>query len=176
MQRWNLVLALALATVSPARSQGPVEPEWKKASGGFGAVLLVTNDAAGLFAGSRGSSLTDYLSRIRTTSKVPRGKAVVAVVIFYGCAADHTGNCRSDMDLRLRYPDGSLYGEWFGPELWYGRPPADGVWEASAESLGFMVEPEDPLGTYTFEAVVRDRAGSRTLRLTQTVEVVPSSP
>ena len=167
------VLALWLAIASPVLSQEPTgkpestEPAWKESSGTFGAVLLVTNDPAGFF----GSSSKDYLARIKTASKAQRGETVAAVVLFYGCAADRAGNCSSSVELRLRRPDGSTYGEFTG-ELWGGPAPPEGAWEAGADNLGFEVEPDDPLGTYTFEAVVRDRVAHRELKLSQTVEVV----
>jgi hypothetical protein len=172
MRRWTLVLTLALTIVPPALSQEPAEPAWKKASGGFGAVLLVTNDAPGFFATRHESPPVDYLSRIQTTSKAQRGETVVAVVIFYGCAVDDAGNCRSSMKLQLRRPDGSIYGGFEDLELWDGPAPPEGRWEASTANLGLEVEPDDPLGTYTFEAVLRDHVARRVLKLSQTVEVV----
>jgi hypothetical protein len=170
MRPWNDVIALGLVVVSPAFSEG--EPQWKKASGSFGAVLLVTPDAPGFFGGREGTPSGDALSRIRTTSTVRRRETVVGVVIFYGCAADDAGNCRSSMQLRLRYPDGSVYGG-YEPELWNGAAPPAGTWQTSVGNLGFNVEPDDPVGTYTFEAVLRDHISGRTLKLSQTVEVVP---
>ena len=167
--RWIGVIGLALAVASPALSQ---EPQWKNASGGFGAVLLVTHDWPGFFATRHESPPVDYLSRIRTTSKVQRGEMVVAAVIFYGCAADDAGNCSSSMELQLRRPDGSIYGGYENLELWDGPAPPEGRWEASTATLGLVVEPDDPLGTYTFEAVLRDHVARRVLKLSQTVEVV----
>jgi hypothetical protein len=173
MQPWNYVIALGLVVTSPAFPES--EPQWKTASGSFGAVLLVTDNAPRFFGGHEDAPSADALSRIRTTSKVRRGETVVGVVIFYGCAPDDAGNCRSSMQLRLRHPDGSVYGG-YEPELWNGAAPPAGTWQTSVGNLGFFVEPDDPLGTYTFEAVLRDHVSGRTLKLSQTVEVVADAP
>ena len=168
MRPWSYVIALGLVVASPALAEN--EPQWKRASGSFGAVLLVTNDAPGFFNGE------DALSRIRTTSKVRRGETVVAVVLLYGCSPGNAGNCRSSVQFRLWYPDRSGWRGYESLELWDGPAPAEGTWQSSAENLGFTVEPYDPLGTYTFEAVLRDHVSGRTLKLSQTVEVVPDAP
>ena len=36
------------------------------------------------------------------------------------------------------------------------------------------MEPDDPLGTYRFEAVVRDRVTAKSLELVQLLEIVPT--
>jgi hypothetical protein len=136
-------------------------------------MLLVTNDPDGFFEAWERPPSPEYKPKISTSMEANRGDTVVAVVVFLGCAPDEGGNCKADMDLRLLYPDGSVYGEFKDAEVWLEKPaPAAGMLQVSVAKLGLRVEPEDPFGTYRFEAVVRDRIAGRTLELVQLLEVV----
>ena len=173
------VLGLLLFSTSAFpqwRAEGEVIPdtEWRKSSGDFGAMLLVTSDPDSFFEAWNRPPSPDYKPKIETSAEAHRGDTVVGVVVFLGCAPDESGNCKSDMDLRLLYPDGSVYGEFKDAEVWLDKAaPPTGVLQVSVANLGLRVEPDDPFGTYRFEAVVRDRVAKKTLELVQVLEVVP---
>lgn len=172
-----LALAGVTTTAIPQWRKGGEEvpdTEWRKSSGDFGAMLLVTSDPEGFFEAWNRPPSPDYKPVIKTAEEAHRGDSVVGVVLFIGCKADESGNCRADMDLRLLYPDGSVYGEFEGAELWIDKPaPAPGHLQVSVGNLGLRVEPDDPYGTYRFEAIVRDRVANTTLELKQYLEIVP---
>lgn len=171
------LLLLATSAFAQWRAEGEVVPdtEWRKSSGDFGAMLLVTNDPDSFFEAWSRPPSPDYKPTIETSAEAHRGDNVVGVVVFLGCAPDDSGNCRSDMDLRLLYPDGSVYGEFKDAEVWLDKtaPPAGNL-QVSVANLGLRVEPDDPFGTYRFEAVVRDRVANKKLELVQLLEVVPA--
>jgi hypothetical protein len=158
----SLMLCLLLAP-GPARAQwredGKVVPDtpWRKAAGGFGAMLLLTDKPEEfLEAWSRPPS-PDYRPVLQSTTTSQRGGQVASVVVFRGCKPDKAGNCNAEVDYRLLRPDKTVYGEMNDIELWRGRPAPDpSRLQVGVGVFALRIEPEDPLGTYTFEATVRD--------------------
>jgi hypothetical protein len=85
------------------------------------------------------------------------------------------GNCDSEVDFKLLKPDGSIYAEHSGVELWKRKPsPPRGNLQLSVANLGFKVELQDPPGKYTLRAVVHDRNAKLDLSLEQEIEVILS--
>ncbi len=87
-----------------------------------------------------------------------RGPFLSAVVLFEGCKPDMSGNCDVDLDIVAYDPNGNVYGEMKGVELWKGKPaPDSGYTQLGMDYMGIVIEPRDPPGTYRVTAVARDR-------------------
>ena len=153
------------------------ETEWRQWEGDFGAMLLLTGDAEKFFAEWNVTPSQDYMPAIGTVSTALRGDVVTAVIVFSGCAANESGDCVSEVDFRVLFPDGSVYGEFDGAELWSDKPAAPSPrLQVGVGNLGIKVEPDDPFGLYRVEAIVRDKVGLVELELVQQLEVVEKVP
>ena len=138
-----VVMGLATPAVPQWRVEGEEVPdaEWRKSRGEFGAMLLVTNDPDSFFEAWQRPPSADYKPVVETTAEAHRGDTVVGVVIFIGCAPDENGNCQADMDLRLLYPDGSVYGEFKNAEVWLDKTaPPSRYLQVSVANLGLRVD------------------------------------
>ena len=160
---WLLLLVLALAA-GPAlgqwREDGKVVPDndWRKSAGSFGAMMMLTEDPEKFFEQWNKPPSPDYKPKITTTEELRRGGHVAALVLFIGCQADSSGNCSVEADYLLRSPDGGVYGEQKNVKVWKDKPaPPDMTMQLGVSVFGLEVEEGDPLGTYMFEAKVRDR-------------------
>jgi len=168
--------AVCLLAALPANAQwnedGKPAPDTpaRQAKGGFGAMLVLTDEPKKLMADWE--SPPENMPVMRTTERVGRNKVVVAFVVFTGCRP-RNGVCDSSVDFSAYRPDGSLYGEQADGELWRGKaPPADKQLQLSIGGFGLRIEPEDPLGRYTIKARVRDNVAGTMLELVTTVEAV----
>ena len=138
-------------------------------------MLAVTNDPDGFFEQWDTPPSPDYKPAITTTEEAHRGDAVVAVIIFMGCKAGDDRACDAEVDFSLFYPDGRLYGEHNGAELWKGKPaPPARTIQLGVANLAFEVEEDDPYGAYLVKAVVRDRIAGVTVSLEQELRVIES--
>lgn len=171
-----LVLFCALVTAHAQWREGGAavpDTEWSKSDGDFGAMLLVTDDPEGFFERWNQPPSQDYMPRMATVSSATRDDTVVAVVIFTGCSANPNGDRESEVDFKVLFPDGSVYADLEGGELWTGKPaPTPPTIQVSIANLGLKIENDDPFGIYRMEAVVRDKVTSRQLKLSQELEVV----
>jgi hypothetical protein len=107
------------------RENGKLVPDtpWRKSSGQFGAMLIVTDEPAEFFASWEKPSRPGYEPRISPAKDARRGDTVVAVVPFAGCRAKSDGHCNAEVDYRVERPDGSMYAEQLRGELWKDEPP-----------------------------------------------------
>lgn len=159
----SLVLALLFAqglALSQWRENGKVVPDtaWRKSAGSLGAMILLTDKPQEFFEAWKRPPSPDYQPQLQSTASSHRGGNVASIIVFRGCKPDTNGNCDADVDFRLLRPDQSVYGEEKGVELWKGKPaPEQSSLQVGIGVFGMRVEPDDPLGTYTFEATVRDR-------------------
>jgi hypothetical protein len=102
----------------------------------------------------------------RTVDTVARGVPIVAFVFFTGCRPDENGLCNASADFTILRPDGSLYETFRDRDLWKRKPaPPDGTLRLSAEYVGAVIEPDDPLGRYEFRVSVHDLNAGTTLEL-----------
>ena len=86
-----------------------------------------------------------------------RGVFLSAVVMFRDCAGDASGHCDVTVDLTAYDPQGKVYGELVGEELWKGKAaPKPGFTQLGVGYMGLVIEPDDPSGTYRLVAVARD--------------------
>ncbi len=105
---------------------------------------------------------------IRTADTIARGVPIVAFVFFTGCKPDEDGLCNASADFTIFEPDGSVYESFGDRDLWKQKPaPPDGMLRLSAEYVGVVIDPEDPLGRYAVEVSVHDLNSGTTLELRQ---------
>lgn len=110
---------------------------------------------------------------LHSADTVKRGVPIVAFVLFRGCTADKHGMCNGSVDFRVLRPDGSDYVSFENRDLWRGKPALpDGAVQVSAEHVGVVIEPEDPLGQYEVQVVVRDNVAGVSLRLSRKFNAV----
>jgi hypothetical protein len=166
-------LAVASMIAQSSSQQKPEPPEtWRASSGNFGAMMVFTDDPEKFM--EEWSKPPESVPQISSVESARRGDTVVAFLFFSGCKA-RKGNCDSDVDFKLLRPDGSVYAEHSGVELWKGKPPPPGgSVQLSVANLGFRVEPQDPLGNYKLKAVVHDRNAKLDLSLERQIEVLPA--
>lgn len=173
----RLLLLLTLLATLPALAQATDEeesaPSWEGYDGEFSAMLAVTAYAEEFYEQWNKPASPDYRPHLKTASRVHRGDTVTALVFFMRCAVNEVGNCRVEGDFRILKPDGSVYADEKGLDVWRDLPyPDEGFVQLSHTNLGLLVEPDDPLGTYRFEVVVRDLLAEREIRLYQDLDVV----
>ena len=95
--------------------------------------------------------------RVPAADRITRGAPIVAFVFFTGCMPDENGMCNASADFTIRKPDGSMYATFEDRDLWKGKPaPPEGTVRLSAEHVGVIIEPEDPLGEYEFHVSIHD--------------------
>jgi hypothetical protein len=156
----------------------PAEADLSQTGDGiFFAKMLVTSDVDGFW---REWQKPDP-PHIRTTAEVTRAELVHAMIVFGGCTAGSDGNCDVGVEFSMIGPDGKPYGG--GPvagDAWQGAPPPGRNLQASASSLGFKLDPPDPLGRYIIRAKVIDRVAKKALLVEQAVAAtagdVPAKP
>jgi hypothetical protein len=136
---------------------------------GFGVLMLVTPDYEGFWKAWEGSTPP----QVTTTEEVTRDQPVHAVLLFSGCRAAASGNCNVTAELAVTGPKGKPYGETMKGRVWSGPPAPAYALQASEGSLGFILEPEDPLGTYILKAKVTDHVAGTTLPVQHAVTAVP---
>lgn len=147
------------------------DTSWRKNHGELGAVLLLSSDPDEFLAQWDQPATPGYAPKMETTGTVRRGDLIVGFLFFGGCQADDEGLCNLVADLLVLDPDGGEYGRVDGAELWVGKPPPpEGNTQLGKTYLGIVIEPEDPLGEYTFTAHVCDRVAETCLDLTQVFE------
>lgn len=114
----------------------------------------------------------DKVVPVSVTTTATRGRPVVIVIMFKGCAPNDRGWCDVLVDFAFLKPDGSAYGVQEGLELWVGKPPpAKGKIELGATHLGLVFEPEDPSGTYEIVALLHDKVSDVKLKLSKPLEL-----
>jgi hypothetical protein len=178
--RLILLILVALVAAVPATAQQQGGFEWKQGGAtapptpaqasrnGFGVFMLVTPDLDGFWeAWARPSP-----PQIGTTDEVRRGRPVYAILLFSGCRPAPDGNCNVTAELSMTGPNGSPYGDTMRGLVWAGPPAPQYRLQASESSLGFRLEPADPLGTYTLRAMVTDNVAGTTLSVEQPVRAV----
>ena len=75
--------------------------------------------------------------------------------------------CNASADFTILRPDGSEYESFADRDLWKLKPaPPEGMLRLSAEYVGVIIEPGDPLGEYEVQVSVHDLNAGTTLDLT----------
>jgi hypothetical protein len=180
MRPTSIILALLVAPAPAAAAQQQGGFAWKlndrsappnpaqAAKDGFGAMMLVTSDYEGFWKAWEGAGPP----QVGTTEQVTRRQPVHAMLLFSGCRAGADGNCNVTVELAVTGPAGKPYGETLKGNAWSGPPAPAYNLQLAESSLGFILEPHDPLGTYTLKATVTDKVAGTTLSVQQAVTAV----
>ena len=170
-----LALALTPAAAPPAPEapfawydkDSPAPPDTSRAARGpFAAMMLVTPDAEAVIAEWQ----KPEPPHVESTKRITRDDPIFAMLIIAGCRAGADGDCRVSAEFRIRRPDGAPYGE-VHRGLALDGPPAPGRnLQLAIGSLGFRLDPPDPLGRYTIAATITDEIAGETLIVEQAVD------
>ena len=157
-------LVLGLTSSPTPRLPGPEASEpSSEPENGFSAVLLLSDNPDEVL---RSWTTPTASVPVRTTDTVPRGVPIVAFVFFSGCQPDENGLCNASADFTILKPDGSVYERFTDRDLWKRKPaPPEGMLRLSAEYVGAIIEPGDPLGRYEFRVSLHDLNASTTVEL-----------
>lgn len=91
-----------------------------------------------------------------SAAEAKRGEPLAAFIMFAGCLPDRKGDCQAEVDFRVYRPDGSLYAERTGLELWKKAAPPASNTQLGAANMLIRIRPDDPAGEYRVKASVRD--------------------
>ncbi|MEJ2379905.1 MAG: hypothetical protein P8076_01805 [Gammaproteobacteria bacterium] len=155
-----VVIVAALLAVAAARAQDkssaslPSHIDTSQGASGHlrAKLLLVDNEAA-----FNRDWATGRLQQIKSVHRVARNKRLTALIVFSGCTPNRKGKCNARVDYKVLRPDGSVYAQVLGNELWSNRkPPAPGRVQVGVSVARIRIENKDPLGQYTVRARVWD--------------------
>lgn len=137
--------------------------------GGFAIQQIATADAAGLL---RDWAAPERAKDSPIVDTIAREQVVDNFIVFNGCRADVIRRCNVTADFTLIGPQGQVFAEHHGADIWVGKPPpAGGALTLSDASLGIFIEPEDPAGDYVVRADVTDHIAGITLHTQKTLTV-----
>jgi hypothetical protein len=89
-----------------------------------------------------------------------------------GCGADQQGLADVVADISMLTPDGKVIGERKDVEICQKRPaPSGNQQQLGVGTLGMILRPNDPTGTYEIHAKVTDRIKGVVLELKKKVSV-----
>jgi hypothetical protein len=163
-----LCCGLALGHTSSHKPVAPgfEWPEWQpNPENPFRAVLLLSDNPDEIL---RSWTTPDPRIPARTTDTIAPGVPIVAFVFFTGCRPDENGLCNASVDFTVLGPDGSVCERATDRDLWKRKPaPPIGTLRLSAEYVGLIIEPDDPLGRYEVQVSVHDLNAGTTLKLTR---------
>ena len=146
---------------------------WAKTDGELAAQLVLTTRPDELIAQW---AKPGPVSLLNETARVVRGKPIVGLILFTGCAPDVQGTCTATLRFSTTGPDGRPYGKPRNGELWIGKaPPPRGQMRMGVGNIGVIIEPQDSLGSYTVVAEVLDKVSKKILVLRKTFEAVEVS-
>lgn len=159
---WLLCSSLALGHGPKPGALAP-DPAWSKSENGFSAMLLLSDEPDDVL---RSWATPGTGVPIKTADTITRGVPIVAFVLFAGCRPDENGLCNASADFTILRPDGSVYESFSDRDLWKRKPaPPHGMLRLSAEYVGVVIEPRDPLGRYQVRVSVHDLNADTTLEL-----------
>jgi hypothetical protein len=159
---WLLCGAVTLGSRAKTDFVTP-DLEWPQAESQLSAILLLSDEPDDVL---RSWTTPSAGVPVKVTDTITRGLPIVAFVFFAGCQPDAAGQCNASVDFTILEPDGSEYASFRDRELWKQKPaPPEGTLRLSAEYVGVVIEPGDPLGRYEFQVTVRDLNGGTTVEL-----------
>ena len=150
--RLILALALALFAAAPAMAQNQVVGGIPGGASrdGLTVALVHTDDMDGFVRGWVAGATS-----LPITTRAVRGQPLRSVVIFQGCGAGADGKCNLTAHFTYVRPDGSIAGEVDGV-LWAEAPAPDDRALPSPSGPSVVMEPADPMGTWTVRVRVTD--------------------
>lgn len=167
---WCAVIPLLCAGSWTQDGKPVPDSSWARIDGDLAVQLVLTDKPDDLFAAwvKPGPAVL-----LKETAKVVRGKPIVGVVFFSGCAPNPAGTCEATLRFMISGPDGKPYGNPRNGELWLGKaPPPKGQMRMGVSNIGAIIEPKDSLGAYTVVAEVLDKVSNKIVVLKRTFEAV----
>ncbi|MEH6584671.1 MAG: hypothetical protein V7754_22275 [Halioglobus sp.] len=130
------------------------DTESQKSGQHFGAQLILTNSDEELSA--RWNVPSEGVD-IDASDTVRRNESISAFIIFGGCKANSSGNCRLAVEYSVTQPDGKIYSQPPPMEVWYDKekPPGHSL-ELSVDYLKVVFEQGELVGKYEVVAKVTD--------------------
>jgi len=141
-----------------------------KSKNGFGAQLLLTDNEQ--FFEDWNKEGTPTLKELK---KAVRDVPILPVVLIVDPGKDDNGEAKVIYDIIVRKPDGTVYAEAKDMVGWREKYdfPAHNI-QLTEEHMGIRIEPKDPSGVYTVEAIVHDKIKKIDLPLKATFEIPKS--
>lgn len=142
--------------------------EWKKTTGDFTAILILT-DKPKIYA----KTWTKAKNKLPTgmiAKSIKKSKLVVAMVFFKGCSGDNRGQCDAEIMFSVYQPNGKLYAKRAGLSLWKSGTIKSGLM-LSAANLALSFDAKDPVGKYKIVVKIKDNVSNKKLTLTRIVTV-----
>lgn len=153
------LLSLFFILAQPASGQGGVNGERaenssaRKTVNGFGAHLFLVEKPKE-FLEIWEKSETPH---IETISTVKARQQFGAFILFTGCRPGRFGSCDCEVDFDVYKPDGKLFVERKGLELWKQPAPSSRIMQLGVASLFLRMGTKDIPGQYIVKATVRDK-------------------
>jgi hypothetical protein len=172
-----VLLAFIPISAAPQWKEGgtnvPDEP-WRRSSGKFGAMLVVTDRADEFLEAWSKPAAPGYVPSIKPSRTAKRQDVVDAILLFSQCEPDDQGSCNCEADFTVLKPDGSIYATHPHAKVWKSQPPPGTNLQVADARLRFRIEDTDQLGTYRIQAVVRDLVAKSQVSLEWQIAVEPS--
>ncbi len=169
----TVLLVLSCQTnSSQKRNMTQREPDdsARKAVNGFGAHLVLADNPQG-FVDEWLNPASGGEPQLNFASVAKRGEPFAAFVLFAGCLPDKAGICNTEVDFTVYKPDGSVYAERKGLELWKKQAPPEQNVQLSTANIVMRIRENDPAGEYKVKAIVRDLNRKVTFELNQKFKV-----
>jgi hypothetical protein len=147
--------------------QPVADSENRKTEEDFGAQLFLTEDKK--FFDEWNKPQTPQLS---PSDRARRNVPLHTVVLFSNPGLDQSESADVTADITVRKPDGNIYAEQKNLVCWkgkYGGAPFS--LQLARSRLGIRIEPQDPMGSYSVEVVIRDNVKKVELKLRKTFVV-----
>ncbi|MBJ6724609.1 hypothetical protein [Geomesophilobacter sediminis] len=129
------------------------DDDTRKTIDGFGAAVILTSDKDW---SEKWNTPSDVIPRFTTVDKLHRGESATLLIFFANPKQDAEGNVDITCDVKTIRPDNRVTED-------KGLPGFKGKIAGSAKNtfltqvaIKFVVEPNDPLGEWTFEVTVHD--------------------
>ena len=135
----------------------------QKSKDGFGGWLLVTDDPDWE---AKWSTPEKEIPNFHEAQSVRVGQTVVALIFISNPTKDASESVNVTCDLRLDRPDGSRSVDQSDVPCMVGHLPGDPLSLYLADPvMGFLGEPSDPVGKWTFHVTLKDGIRRTSLEL-----------
>jgi hypothetical protein len=140
------------------------DSEFMKSKKGFAAQLQIVDDQSffenwnkpGLFV------------QVPVTEKAKIGIPIFPIILFANPGVGTDGKCNVTCDYIVKTPQGKTYGEHRNGNIWVNMPqPEENALQLGIDYMGISIEPKDPKGKYTVEAIVTDKIKKVRIELIQ---------
>jgi len=136
-----------------SRDKQPLEDtEYRKATKGFGSILVITKEPDFFKKWYIPSETFEYA----TLKSVKKGEYFIIAIIFINPGVSSGGNTNITYDVKITNPDGTTYADVPNLNVWNRKPPKVNTLGLSEGYLTIKMEAKDQVGKYKVETIVRD--------------------